>query len=253
MSTEEVLKRYGVIFGKNEVGIKEYVDRQINISIWPMNFTLKQYAEMFQYNKQYIYKMCNTWRYAFIISIGQVAISSMVAYGISFMKNRHRYIIILVYILLVLLPCQVMIFPNYYIMNVLGLLNKRISILLLGIFSPLSVFFVERQIRRLPDEIRQAAALDGAGEIRFFFFIILPFCKSTLISCSLISFIDCMNMIEYPMWLLKDADALEPFAVSVGQLDLNLLPTFFAMLCIFMLPSFIVYFIGVREIDKGLT
>ena len=95
---------------------------------------------------------------------GQLAVALAAAYGLTRWRGRARSSVLLLYCLLPLLPSQVMLLPNYLICRALGLLNTQLAVVLLGVFSPLSVFLLAHAMGRVGPEQAQAAALDGAGE-----------------------------------------------------------------------------------------
>ena len=89
---------------------------------------------------------------------GQMAVALAAAYGLTRWRRRARSSVLLLYCLLPLLPSQVMLLPNYLICRALGLLNTQLAVVLLGVFSPLSVFLLDRAMGRVGPEQAQAAA-----------------------------------------------------------------------------------------------
>ena len=98
-----------------------------------------------------------------VILLFQLAVALPAAYGLARWRGRLRDAAYLLYCLLTLLPVQVMLLPNYLVCRALGPLNTQLAIVLLGVFSPLSVFLLARAMQRIGVEQSEAASLDGAG------------------------------------------------------------------------------------------
>ena len=96
-----------------------------------------------------------------VILLFQLAVALPAAYGLARWRGRLRDAAYLLYCLLTLLPVQVMLLPNYLVCRALGLLNTQLAIVLLGVFSPLSVFLLARAMQRIGVEQSEAASLDG--------------------------------------------------------------------------------------------
>ena len=109
-----------------------------------------------------------------VILLFQLAVALPAAYGLARWRGRLRDAAYLLYCLLTLLPVQVMLLPNYLVCRALGLLNTQLAIVLLGVFSPLSVFLLARAMQRIGVEQSEAASLDGAGAWTIFRCIYLP-------------------------------------------------------------------------------
>lgn len=120
---------------------------------------------------------------------GQLAVALAAAYGLTRWRGRARSSVLLLYCLLPLLPSQVMLLPNYLICRALGLLNTQLAVVLLGVFSPLSVFLLDRAMGRVGPEQAQAAALDGAGEWTLLRHIYLPQVRETALIAAALAFL----------------------------------------------------------------
>ena len=124
------------------------------------------------------------------------------------MKKRLSSILIVLSLLLTLLPVQVMLLPNYLVCRALGLLNTQLAIVLLGVFSPLSVFLLARAMQRIGVEQSEAASLDGAGAWTIFRRIYLPQVRETAHIAAGLAFLDQWSMVELPLVLLSDESKL---------------------------------------------
>lgn len=163
---------------------------------------------------------------------GQLAVALAAAYGLTRWCGRARSSVLLLYCLLPLLPSQVMLLPNYLICRALGLLNTQLAVVLLGVFSPLSVFLLDRAMGRVGPEQAQAAALDGAGEWTLLRRIYLPQVRETALIAAALAFLDQWSMVELPLVLLSD-EAKQPLTLLLARTDF---PAPCAGAALYMLP-----------------
>lgn len=149
------------------------------------------------------------------IVILQVWIAALAAFGFTRWKGAAKDGILLLYCLLTLLPYQVMLLPNYMTFQTLGILNTRWAIWLPGIFSPLPVFLLTRQMQTISQEQIDAAMLDGVSEWVLFRKIFVPQTKAMMCIAAIISFIDCWGIVELPAVLLSNTD-LQPLSILLA-------------------------------------
>jgi multiple sugar transport system permease protein len=152
------------------------------------------------------------------IVILQLLVAILAAYGLARWRGSLRNVVYLLYCILTLLPCQVMLLPNYLVCRSLGLLNSRLSIILLGVFSPLSVFLLSRQMLKIGKDQAEAASLDGASEWQIFLRIYLPQMKEALLIAAGLAFLDCWSMVELPLVLLSSPEK-QPLSILMTQPD----------------------------------
>lgn len=251
MENDELVNRYHGVFGVNEKGVHEYIGEQVGLTLVPSKFSTQQYKEILLAFSGYLKQFWNSVIYTFPIVLIQVFLAAMTAYGICRIKSKLRYLIILGYIMVILLPYQVTLFPNYLVIQYFELLDTRWSIWLLGFFSPFSVYFMERYMSRIPQELVEAAKLDGAGTIRIFFKLYLPCCKSVIYSCCLLVFVDCWNMVEQPGWMLE-SEELQPLSVFLSQVSEGDIGIVFAASIIYLIPPLLLFLYGENDLEEGL-
>lgn len=251
MDADELVRRYHSVFGVNENGVHEYISESVRLTLIPSESSTLQYKEILLVSSGYLKQFWNSVIYTFPIVLIQVFLAAMTAYGICRVKSKIRYLLILGYIMLILLPYQVTLFPNYLVIQYFELLDTRWSIWLLGVFSPFSVYFMERYMSRIPQELVEAAKLDGAGSIRIFFKLYLPCCKSVIYSCCLLVFVDCWNMVEQPGWMLEQEE-LQPLSVFLSQVDEGDIGIIFAASVIYLIPPLLLFLYGENDLEEGL-
>ena len=165
MSEEEINANYGMIFSTTTGG---YVSKTVNLKFIPDKVTLSQYINGLIKSPEYLLKFWNSVLLVVPIVIFQVAIASVAAYSFTRWRGKIRSGIFFFYVILMLMPYQVTLVPNYLVSKWLGILNTSWAIILPGVFAPFSVFLLTKFMRRIPYSLIEAAKVDGAGEWQIF-------------------------------------------------------------------------------------
>ena len=249
MSESEIKSNYGMIFSTTEGG---YVSETVNLKFIPDRVTLSQYITGLIKSPQYLLKFWNSILLVLPIVILQVAVAAVAAYSFTRWRGKIRDGIFFFYVILMLMPYQVTLVPNFLVSKWLGILNTRWSIILPGIFAPFSVFLLTKFMRRIPYSLIEAAKVDGAGEWQIFTRICLPQCRSALYSIAILVFIDYWNMVEQPLILLQDADA-QPLSVFLSSINSGEIGLAFAMATVYMIPSLLLFLHGEEYLVEGIA
>lgn len=182
----------------------------------------------------------------------QLFVACLASYGFTRYRGRIREIIFFSYIILMLMPYQVTLVPNYLVSNWLNIVNTYWAIWLPGILSPFAVFLLTKYMRRIPVSVMEAAQIDGAGEWQIFRRICLPLCKGCICSAAILVFIDYWNMVEQPLILLSDAET-HPLSVFLSKINSGEIGLAFAVATIYMIPSLLVFLYGEEYLVDGIT
>ena len=249
MTESEISSNYGMIFSTTTGG---YVSEKVNLKFIPDKVTMSQYVDGLIKSPEYLLKFWNSVIFVVPIVIFQVAVASVAAYSFTRWRGKVRSGIFFFYVILMLMPYQVTLVPNYLVSDWLGILNTRWSIILPGIFAPFSVFLLTKFMRRIPYSLIEAAKVDGAGEWEIFTKICLPQCRSALYSIAILVFIDYWNMVEQPLVLLADSDA-QPLSVFLSSINAGEIGLAFAMATVYMIPSLLLFLHGEEYLVEGIA
>lgn len=219
------------------------------ISLIPEMFSLEQYYQVFFRRPEYLIKFWNSVIITFPTVIGQVIVSALAAFAFAKLKFPFRDKLFFVYIVLLILPLQVTLVPNYIVLDNLDLLNSFLAVILPGTFSAFGICLLRQSIKYIPESSIEAARIDGASYFKIFTNIILPQIKGGLITLALLCFIDNWNVVEQPL-IYFDNVGMYPLSVTltdVGSSDYGII---FACGVIFMIPALLIYLYGHRDIDS---
>ncbi len=252
MSASEISANYGSVFATNEHGGKVYISEKVNLKFIPDMVSFSQYNTVLLKSPEYLLKFWNSVVLVVPIVIFQLLLASFAAYGFYRYKGRIRQMIFFVYIILMLMPYQVTLVPNFLVSEWLGILDTYWAIWLPGIFSPFAVYILSKFMSRIPVGVVEAAQMDGAGEWQIFKKICMPLCRGALCSAAILVFIDYWNMVEQPLILLSDAEK-HPLSVFLSKINSGEIGLAFAVATIYMVPSLLVFLYGEDYLVDGIT
>ncbi len=252
MSETEINANYGQVFATNESGGKVFISEKVNLKFIPDMVSFSQYITVLLKSPEYLLKFWNSVILVVPIVVFQLGVASMAAYGFSRYRGKIRDMIFFLYIILMLMPYQVTLVPNYLVSDWLNILDTRWAIWLPGIFSPFAVFLLTKYMRRIPVGIIEAAEIDGAGEWQIFTSVSLPLCKSAICSAAILVFIDYWNMVEQPLILLRDPE-MHPLSVYLSKINTGELGLAFCVATIYLVPSLFVFLYGEDYLVEGIT
>ena len=255
MSTTEISANYGKIFtglGISGDGGRVFIADKVNLQLIPDRVSFSQYATVLLKSPEYLLKFWNSIIYVLPIVIFQLVVAAGASYCFARVETKFRSIVFFMYIILMLMPYQVTLVPNYIVMDKLSLMNTRWAIILPGIFSPFSVFILTKFMRRIPNAVVEAAKLDGASEWQIFTLIYMPLCRSTLYSVAILVFIDYWNMVEQPLILLADQE-LYPLSVFLSKINEGDTGIALAIAVIYMVPPVLLFLYSEDYLIDGIA
>lgn len=252
MSASEISANYGSVFATTETGGKVYISEKVNLKFIPDMVSFSQYITVLLKSPEYLLKFWNSVILVGPIVVFQLFVALLASYGFARYRGRIKEIIFFSYIILMLMPYQVTMVPNYLVSNWLHILDTNWAIWLPGIFSPFAVFLLTKFMRRIPHSVIEAAEIDGAGEWQIFRRICVPLCKGAVCSAAILVFIDYWNMVEQPLILLSDAEK-HPLSVFLSKINAGEIGLAFAVATIYMIPSLLVFLYGEEYLVDGIT
>ena len=252
MSSSEIAANYGKVFATTDTGGKVYIAEKVNLKFIPDMVSFSQYITVLFKSPEYLLKFWNSVILVVPIVVFQLLVASLAAYSFTRYRGKFKEVIFFIYIIVMLMPYQVTLVPNYLVSEWLHILNTNWAIWLPGIFSPFGVFLLTKFMRRIPVSVMEAAKIDGAGEWQIFTKICMPLCKGALYSIAILVFIDYWNMVEQPLILLSDPE-MHPLSVFLSKINAGEVGLAFAVATIYMVPSLLIFLYGEDYLVQGIT
>ena len=219
-------------------------------TLLPQSPTLKSLVQVLLDSPEFFTMFWNSVTITAGILLGQFAIAVPAAWGLAKLHLPRKLGDL--YMVLMLLPFQVLMYPEYLVLKSLGLLNTLWAVILPGVFSAYPVFLLTRFFAAIPEEILEAARLDGAGEWQIFRYIALPLGLPGLLSVGILSFLDAWNLIEQPMTFLKNR-ALWPLSLFLPETTLTDAGLGFAAALLMLIPALLLFGLCQDALEQGIA
>ncbi len=215
-------------------------------------FSLAYYYQVFLGQNQYLIRFWKSIGITLCIVLGQVIVSTLAGFGFAKCRFPGKNVLFFLLMVLMIMPLQVTLVPNYIMLDKLGLLNSIYALILPMIFVPLGTFIMTQSFKSIPDSIIEAARLDGCGTLGIIARIAAPMNKSGLVCTVLLSFLDGWNMVEQPIVYLED---FEKYPISVALASVPPENSTIQLVCCILvaLPPLFLFAYFNRELVEGIA
>ncbi len=194
----------------------------------------------------------NSVLYAAAITLVQFIVIIPCAFGFSQAKFKGKGVLFVFYIILMMMPLQVTILPNYIGLRDMGLLNTPWGIILPMIFSPFGVVVMHQYMKNIDNCVIDATRLETNSIFCIIFTGVIPQIRVCIFAVVLFVFADCWNMVEQPMLFLKDNN-MKTLSVFIANSEEYTGAVLFPAAVIFLVPVLILYLFFNEDLEKGLT
>ncbi|MDR7814726.1 carbohydrate ABC transporter permease [Lacrimispora sp.] len=181
-------------------------------------------------------------------------ISSMAAYAFAKKKFPFRNQLFNIYLATLMIPGQVTLIPVFTIMKKLGLMNTYPA-LFLPIINAFGVFLIRQFMVTIPDELLEAASIDGCGENRIFVSIVIPLIKSVMVSLMIFTFITCWNDFLWPLVIVTKPER-QTLTLAISALKGSYSTNYGLVMAgstLTFLPPFLLYIFLQKQFVEGIA
>lgn len=196
---------------------------------------------------------------SFIVSISvtfiQVSFSAMAAYAFARLKWRGRDTLFFLYLSSLMLPMQVAMIPNFFLLRVFGLVNTLAAVVLPQAFFVFGTFLLRQFLLSIPQTFQDSAIIDGASHLRIFAQIIMPIAKPGIVTLTVFAFMFSWNNFLWPL-IMVNSPRLYTLPLGLvsfqGQFSTNW-PLMMAAAAQSMVPVLLLYAFAQRHFIEGAT
>lgn len=247
----------GSLMGNGELGeyLRPFLLHTEGYARWrlfPLYPTLRNFVRLVFDSPEFFRMFWNTMAITGGILGGQFLFGLPAAWGLARYQIPGRRIFYMLCILLMMLPFQVTMLSEYLVLHRLHLLDSLWAVILPGAFSTFSVFLMYRFFCGIPEELLEAARVDGAGELQIFLRIGLPLGMSGILSVFVLQFLECFSMIEQPLVFLE-TKSLMPLSLYLPQITSENIGFAFCCSFVALLPPLLVFGMGQQYLEQGIT
>jgi multiple sugar transport system permease protein len=193
---------------------------------------------------------------ALIVTAGNVLFCPMLGYALAKLEWRGKRLILAVVLATLMVPAGITLIPNFVLMRNLGLVNTYPGLILPFLVGPFGVFLTRQFMYGIPDELLEAARIDGANEWRIFWQVVMPITVPVLATLGILTFLGSWNSFLYPLVMAQEPNmytlpvALATFATGQYQADHGML---MAGSVVLVLPVLVIFILFQRWITEGIA
>ncbi len=225
-------------------------------SLWPHPFIWHNYIDIFT-AVPFLKWTLNTLFVSVMGTIGTVVSSVPPAYVLSRLQWKGRHTTFIILLSTMMLPCQVTIIPVYIIFSRLHWIPSFLPLIVPSFFaSAFSIFLLRQFFTSIPDEISDAARIDGCSEFKLMMRIVVPLAKPAIAAIALFAFLGSWNDFFGPLLYIVENEDLWTLGIGLNafqgihHVDKNLMMTASAL---FMAPVIIIFFFSQKVFIEGVT
>ena len=222
---------------------------------WPETVTTENYRQLFTQLDFPTYFL-NSAIVAGTVAAGNVVFCSMLGYALAKLTFPGKRIVFTLVLGTLMVPGVVTFIPLFVLVSNIGLANSLPGMILPFLAGPFGVFLMRQYVLTLPDELIQAARVDGAGELRIFFAVILPLCGPAIATLGVLTFLTSWNNFLWPLVVATSEEkytlpvALALYSVGQNATQYGLL---LAGSVVVILPVLVVFLVLQRRIMEGVA
>lgn len=217
-------------------------------------FTLSNYIDLFS-NAHIGINIFNSLLVGFVVTGGNMLFCFMTAYTLARYRTLSNKFLFITIIGTLMIPVHILIIPMYILMLHLGMYDSYFALILPWLVNPIGIFLVKQYIEGIPSSMEEAARIDGAGEMRILFRIVMPLCKPALAVLAVQVFFTNWNSFLFP-FILTESDGLRTLPVALAMFQDNQAVDWQHLMAgssLAVIPVLIVFIIMQKQIVSGIT
>lgn len=221
----------------------------------PWKITLENFRTTYEKTDLFLWL-----RNSFFITFCEVAlrltVSALAAYAFAKIRFKGRNVIFLIVLSTMMIPGQVTLIPTYLLLNQFGLINTFSGVILPTASSAISIFLLKQFFEGIPDELTEAARIDGCGHFRIFFHVVLPLAKPALFALVIFISLSSWNNYLWPLIVLQDSEKMTlpvGLATLQGSYAVNSYGVLMASSLLASLPIVLILVFFQDKIIKGVA
>lgn len=227
----------------------------MNRSFLPSVWDWSNYERVFETVPLMRYLM-NSFIVSTGVMLGQLVVCAFAAYAFAFIPFKGRNVVFLLFISTLMIPWEAAMIPNFLTIQAFGWMNSYLSMTVPFFALAFGTFLLRQHFKTVPLELMEAADIEGLSKFATFYKVVLPYCRTSLVTLGIYGFLTTWNMYLWPL-LVTTNDEKRTVQIGLKQLQTVEVATdwgvVMAGVVIVIIPTLLLLFIGQKQLQKGLT
>lgn len=221
----------------------------------PQSFSLDNYIKVFDRLPLLNY-LLNSFIVSTSVMLGQLVVCSLAAYAFVFIEFKGRDFIFYLFISTMMIPWEATMIPNVFTIQKLDWFNTYQGLIVPFFALAFGTFLLRQHFKTVPKELHEASQIAGLGRFAFFWRVILPVSKTSLVTLGAYGFLTTWNMYLWPLLVTKN-ETVRTVQIGLKQLQAQEMATdwggVMAGVIVVIIPTLVLLFIGQKQLQKGLS
>ena len=186
-----------------------------------------------------------------------LVVTVLAAFAFSRLRFKGRDLVFTLFLALMMIPTELVVITNYVTITNAGLRNSFTGLILPSVASVFYIYLLRENFSQIPDELYYAAKADGTSDLKYLFKVMIPICKPTIITITILKIIECWNSYVWPRLI---TDEQTRFLVSNGIQQIresgfgrDNIPAMMAAVCVISAPLIVLFLIFRKKIMAGVA
>jgi multiple sugar transport system permease protein len=235
--------------------LMSYIEASAGVDFFPTKWLWSNYIQAWNQVGIFPRYFANSLFIAITTVLGVLATSTLAAYAFARMRFPGREVLFFVLLSTMMVPFEVTLVPNFILMRYLGWINNYAAMIIPWSASAFSIFLLRQFFRSIPSDLSDAAVIDGCGNLRFLWAIVLPLSKPALIASGLFTFLGSWNSLLWPLLVTNDP-LIRPIQVGIASFITNAgtqVQFLLAAVTISVVPIILLYLILQHWFIEGIS
>ncbi len=222
----------------------------------PRDPTLQNYRDAFTQVPLAGYLM-NTVIFAVITTALMVVVSVLAAYAFARLRFRGKHLLFTLFLSLMMIPTELVVITNFVTITSLDLRNTFTGLILPSVTSVFYIYLLKENFEQVPDELYRAAKVDGTSDLKYLLKVMIPICRPTIITITILKIIECWNSYVWPR-LITDDQAYYLVSNGIQEIRENgfgreNIPAMMAAVVVISVPLIILFLVFRKKIMAGVS
>ena len=201
--------------------------------------------------------LLNTLIFSVITTAIMVVVSTLAAYAFARLEFRGKNLLFALFLSMMMIPSELVVITNFVTITNLDLRNSFPGLILPSITSVFYIYLLKESFEQVPDELYRAAKVDGTSDLKYLWKVMIPICRPTLVTITILKIIECWNSYVWPR-LITDNQAYFLVSNGIQEIRENVfgrenIPAMMAAVVVISVPLIVLFLIFRKKIMEGVS
>ncbi len=225
-------------------------------SFFTLSPTLQNYVDAFT-TVPLVGYLLNTVIFALLTTVLMVVVSTLAAYAFARLQFRGKNLVFTLFLALMMIPSELVVITNFVTITNMDLRNTMTGLVLPSVTSVFYIYLLKENFEQVPDELYRAAKVDGTSDLKYLWKVMIPLCRPTIVTITILKIIECWNSYVWPR-LITDDPAYYLVSNGIQEIRENgfgreNIPAMMAAVVVISVPLIILFLVFRRKIMEGVS